>query len=275
MTSHLDLDALADRLAEPSAEDPTSTHLAGCAPCRGDLEALRAASERISADLAGLPAPVLPADLAERLASSLVETQPAGGGTVTTLPERRTPQRRWLPAAAAVVLLLAGAGFALSRLGGHGGGSSTSAAGAPAATGKAVDVVRNSSGTDYTSRATLAAAVPQLLTGSANGALTAQAPVAGAAPQPSSADAQTRAAVDPLARLRDNAGLAECLLALLPPDDPSARPLAIDYASFRGAPAMVVVLPSTLPGKLDVFVVGPGCSRANDSTLFYASVDKP
>jgi hypothetical protein len=35
------------------------------------------------------------------------------------------------------------------------------------------------------------------------------------------------------------------------------------------------VLPSALPKKLDVFVVGPSCSQANDSTLFYTSVDKP
>ncbi|MCU1591491.1 MAG: hypothetical protein JWP11_2747, partial [Frankiales bacterium] len=91
----------------------------------------------------------------------------------------------------------------------------------------------------------------------------------------SSADATSQVAADPLARLRSNAGLAECLLALLPPDDPSVKPLALDYGSYKGTPAMVVVLPGSAPRKLDVFVVGPGCSRANDSTLFYTSVDKP
>ena len=71
------------------------------------------------------------------------------------------------------------------------------------------------------------------------------------------------------------ATLAAYAVALLPPDDPSVQPLAIDYASFRGQPAMVVVLPGSVADKLDVFVVGPGCSRANDSVLFYTSVDKP
>ena len=275
MTGHLDLDLLADVLADEPA-DVAAAHLADCAQCRDDLEALRAASGSVRSRLAALPAPMLPPEVAARLARSVGETQPGtGGGSVTTLPARRSGQRRWLPAAAAVVLLLAGAGFALTRLTAHGRSSSTSAAGAAAPSEKAVDVVRNSSGTDYTSRGALAAALPALLAGTAGTAMSANAPVAGAAPRPRSADTQTRATADPLARLRDNAGLAECLLALLPPDDPAARPLAIDYASFRGAPAMVVVLPSTLPRKLDVFVVGPACSRANDSTLFYASVDKP
>jgi len=263
MTGHLDLDALADVLAG----EPASDHLAGCDACQADLDALQVASAQVTTDLAALPAPALPDDVAARLAG--LGTPPvASGGTVTTLPARRTT--RWLPAAAAAVLLLGGAAFGLTRLGGHdAGSSSTSAGGVKGADTAEIDVVRNSTGTDYTDRAALAAAVPQLLAGSAGAALSMQAPTTpgrGAAPKP---------AADPLARLRDNAGLAECLLALLPADDPSVRPLALDYASFKGAPAMVVVLPSSLPRKLDVFVVGPGCSRANDSTLFYASVDKP
>jgi hypothetical protein len=197
------------------------------------------------------------------------------GATVTTLPPARARRpHAWLPAAAAGLVLIAGVGYGLSRTGG-GSDSTGSAAGTSAKSKSApeIDVVRNSSGADYTSRATIAAALPGLLTGTAaQRDAVAAAPMQAASPQ---AGAQLAAPADPLARLRDNAGLAECLLALLPPDDPSVRPLALDYASYKGQPAMVVVLPSTLPKKLDVFVVGPGCSRANDSTLFYTSVDKP
>lgn len=261
---HLDLDGLADVLAGEGDSD----HVAACADCQGELDELRQGSGRVTSDLAALPPVQIPPALAAKIANGL---QPAAS-SVTTLPAARHAASsfpRWLPAAAAVVLLLGGAAYGVSRLGsGSSSSSATSASGdkAAAAAAPEADVVRNSSGADYTGRAGLAAAVPRLLAGTATAI--AAAPLNGA-------QTQTRAAGDPLARLHDNAGLAECLLALLPPDDPSVRPLAIDYASYKGAPAMVVVLPSTLPTKLDVFVVGPGCSRANDSTLFYTSVDKP
>jgi hypothetical protein len=260
---HLDLDALADVLAD----GPAPGHLAGCADCTAALDGLRQASARVTGELAELPPVPLPADVAARLQT--VESRPVAS-SVTTLPAPRPAgrsTRRWVPAAAAVVLLLGGAAYGVSRLSGGSSGSSTSAAaGSKAAAGPATgaELARNDSGADYTGRADLAAAVPALLAGTAKPA--AAAPLTGA---------QTRAAADPLARLRDNAGLADCLLALLPPEDPSVRPLALDYARYKGAPALVVVLPSAVPTKLDVFVVGPGCSRANDSTLFYTSVDKP
>jgi hypothetical protein len=269
MSEHLDLDVLADALAGTAAPE----HLARCPACTAALEELRIASDQVASQLSALPPVPIPDDVAIRLTVPHADT----GATVTTLPPASSrTQRRWLPAAAAGLVLLAGAGYGASQLGsGSGSGSSTSAgdAGAKRAAPE-VDVVRNSSGADYTDRASLASALPSLLSGDAaarDTTLSLPAPAAGA-----SAEANTQmAAADPLARLRDNAGLAECLLALLPPEDPSVRPLAIDYATYKGAPAMVVVLPATVPDKLDVFVVGPECSRANDSTLFYTSVDKP
>ncbi len=309
LDAHLDLDALADVLAG----EPAPAHLAGCAGCAATLAELRVASDAVTRALSALPAVSVPTDVASRLSSALVSAEPADaadtsratepgrapasghapettGGTVTTLPPpsargARWDARRWLPAAAAVVLLLTGAGYGLSRLGGGGEADSTSTASGAKAAAAPLDVVRNSTGTDYTDRATLALAVPRLLTGTSQDTTAqAPAPALGAPTRPGSGgtartsaapEIQSQVVADPLARLRDNAGLADCLLALLPADDPSARPLALDYAAFRGAPALVVVLPSSLPRKLDVFVVGPGCSRANDSTLFYTSVDKP
>jgi hypothetical protein len=37
------------------------------------------------------------------------------------------------------------------------------------------------------------------------------------------------------------------------------EPLAVDYARFAGAPALVVVLPAREAGAVDVAVVGPDC----------------
>lgn len=280
---HLDLDALADVLTgEPSlgAEE----HVAGCARCRTALSDLRAAQAEVAGALAALAAPAMPADVAGRLHDALRTAAATAGGATTTVtpfpraesrPGRGTNGARWLPAAAAAVVLLGGAGFVASRLGGgadgsRAGGSATAAKSAPE-----LAVERNSSGADYTDRASLAAAVADLLAGKRSGqdssALSAQAP-AGTAQQKATAPT---AAPDPLARLRGKAGLADCLLALLPPDDPSVQPLALDYAAFRRKPAMVVVLPGAAPNKLDIFVVGPACSRANDSVLFYTSVDRP
>jgi hypothetical protein len=278
-SEHLDLDALADAAAgEPGPG--TTDHLAGCAQCEAEVDRVRASQAPVTAALSALPDEDLPTDVAAAIAAALAaESRATGTASVTTLPPRaERTARRWLPAAAAVVLVLAGAGYGITQLGSSGSTDSSTASDAGAARNRAetLGVVRNDTGNDYTGRATLAAAVPQLLAGTAAqdkaaAGSAAAPPAAATVPQRS---AQTLAAADPLARLRDNTALADCLLALLPPEDPDARPLALDYALFNGQPALVVVLPSALPNKLDVFVVGPGCSQANDSTLFYTSVDR-
>lgn len=289
---HLDLDALADAASSDDVNEGSAAHLAGCAQCRAALDEVRAASALVSADLSALPLPTVPDDVLAQLSDALraAAGAPASSASVTTLPTaaRWSPQR-WLPAAAAIALLLAGAGYGISRLaGGSDVNTAASGSAAKAAAAPELNVVRNSSGADYTDRASLTAALPQLLAGTAaaqRDALAAApggpAPLRGAAPLSSAAPTNGTGAgttmqttADPLARLRDNAGLADCLVALLPPD-PSVRPLALDYASYRGTPALIVILPSQLRDKLDVYVVGAGCSQANDSTLFYASVDKP
>ncbi|MCU1590832.1 MAG: hypothetical protein JWP11_2088, partial [Frankiales bacterium] len=173
---HLDLDALADALAADGSSD---THLAGCPDCRAALDELRVASALISTQLGALPAVALPGPAADRLHRALAAPDGAG---VTTLPRATArPTRQWLPAAAAVVLLLAGAGYGISRLGGSDGSSATSAAGKSAGVDASaeINVVRNSSGADYTDRASLVAAVPGLLAGTAVAPKTAAAPAPG------------------------------------------------------------------------------------------------
>jgi hypothetical protein len=278
MNAHLDLDALADVLAD---EPPAGAlaHLVGCADCRAGLEDLRAGSELVAGALAGLPDPELPPGLVERLDAALRDGA-LTTAAVTTLPVARNRSTRWLTAAAAGVVLLGGAGYGVSQLTGRPSGSSSSstAAGVRGSTTApaGAPIVRDQPGTDYTDAHALAAAVPALLGGAAD---TMSLKAAGPSPlsgstAPQEAAPLARSAADPLAGLRTPAGLADCLTALLPADDPAVRPLALDYAAYRGTPALVVVLPATDPARVDVFVVGPGCSRANDSTLLYTSVPR-
>ncbi|MCU1692730.1 MAG: hypothetical protein JWM64_1821, partial [Frankiales bacterium] len=81
-------------------------------------------------------------------------------------------------------------------------------------------------------------------------------------------------AVDPLARLRVPAELAACLGELAGPDT-DVVPLALDYARYRGAPALAVVLPSARADRVDVFVVGAGCTAGDDQTLFFTRQPRP
>lgn len=306
-SAHLDLDALADALA---GERLDAGHLEGCASCTSRLAELAAADRRVSEVLSTLPAPPVPDDLAERLTAALaaepalpseLPSERATAASVTALPARSPRRRGWLPAAAAAVLLVAGGGLGYALLSGAGAGSDS--AGSTAAGGGAgLDLVLNASGTDYADPAAVAGVLPGVLTGSAgttalspmsvpdaesrsleegsatsSGAAADQArgsaderDAAGAAqaPEPASAD-------DPLARLRTVDGLADCLAALLPPDEPEVQPLALDYAQFQGQPALAVLLPDPEPDTLSVFVVGPGCSQSDDSLLQFLRVDAP
>jgi hypothetical protein len=284
MTGHLDLDALSDAIAGGDAADAADpAHLRDCADCQGALQELRAASAASTAALAGLPPVPMPPDIAARLHEALADAAATDDddeptlGTLTTLPARPAAgPGRWLTAAAAALVVLAGAGYGISQLTGR--QSDTASSGAARAAAPTANIVRNSSGNDYLDRTALLTAVPGLLKGDAlrvagTAGADAGAPQKAAGVKPSAAAAA--AGADPLARLRTDAGLADCLVALLPPDDASVKPLAIDYGAFKGTPALVVLLPSSLPKKVDIFVVGAGCSQANDSTLFYTSADRP
>jgi hypothetical protein len=289
-----------------------SGHLAGCPSCASRLAELRAAEARVVATLAALPPPPVPEDLAERLTSALsAETAGRGGGrgtgTVTALPARPARARRtWLPAAAAGVLLLSGAGLGLALLGDGGAeDGADSAADTTAAASATAGLLLTSSGTDWADAQAVTEALPRVLAGSTDrvallgdddatdgeggdaagggsGELAAtqedarQSRAAEAAPAPDAQAAQAPGAVaDPLARLRTPTGLASCLAALLPPDQPDVQPLALDYAQYEGQPALAVLLPDPDPAQLSVFVVAPGCSQEDDGTLYFVRVPRP
>lgn len=287
---HLDLDALADALA---GEGSGKAHLGSCSSCTSRLAELAAAEARVTAALGTLPVPTVPAAVVDRLTAAFAAEAPLTAqpsSTVTPLSSARPPRRRWLPAAAAAVLLVSAAGIGYAVLADPGGGDD---AASTAATQPGP--VLNASGTDYGDEAAVAAVLPAVLGGTAgaadrfsagsapearsqqdsaagstssqqsDSALTAQAPapVAGAR------------AADPLERLRTPDGLADCLSALVPPEEPDLQPLALDYAQYQGSPALAVVLPDPDPGKLAVYVVGPACTQGGEDLLRFLRVEAP
>ena len=168
---------------------------------------------------------------------------------------RRLPRGRWVAVSVAALtlgsLILAGGliSLALRDPGPAPGPPPASAGLAPQ------PFPRGQSGVDYRpDRALLRSALPGLLAGRS---------LAGASPA-----AQ-------LAPLRQPARLAGCLSALLPPEQPTVRPVALDYARFIGQPALVVVLPAQDPQQVEVFIVGPGCTAAEENLLFYARLPRP
>jgi hypothetical protein len=307
--AHLDLDALADLLAGEGTEAQVD-HVAGCAECAERLAELDEAQVPVAAALAALPAPALPADLADRLLAALdaegplpaVEPEgprgstplpppdereqllvppgsgaaPAGGARTVTPLRRPAPQRRslptWLPGAAVVVLVLSAGGLAVSTLAGGSGDDADTTAGAGDSAASAPEsasagVVTNDSGTDYAAAPdAFDRLLPEVLAGEAQ-----SGSIEMSAPAPASSAFSADSGLD---RLRAPAALDACLSALVPPDG-SAEALAVDYAAYAGEPALVVVLSSSDPSKVDVYVVGPGCAPGNDSTLFFTRVDRP
>jgi hypothetical protein len=270
VSSHLDLDALADLLAglEPPA------HLAGCTGCQARLAELSTALGSVTQALRALPEPELPAGLTDRLLATLASTAaqasatpPVGApvaaapGTATVVPlaGRRTGTPRWMLAAggvAAAAAVVVGV-FVVVRPGSS-GSKATSAPDAPA-------IARNDTGTAYTKdAASLTAVLPGLLAGKAvtpKGAAELAAPQAGSLP-------------DSLAPLRVPATLAACLSSLTDPGDPGL-PLALDYGTFDGQPALLVILPAPKPGYVYAYFVGPQCAPADSKLLFFEKIPKP
>ena len=309
MSGHLDLDALADLLAG-EGDDAQIDHLAACASCSAALADLDQASTDVRATLAALPAPTVPDDLAARLDAALLAAreEPAPRrrtGRVTPLPvtplpviplpvddgagvpralsdgavddgpgePRRgaadqpgpavPPQRRpgrsrrpaLLAAAAVAATAVVGLGGAAlwAGLGRGGGDSVTAAAGsaaAPAEAGRAAQTVTDSGRAYGPGAGGLAAALPALLGQVA------------ASPSRSAGS---------LARLHEPAELAGCLSAL----PPGAPPLALDYATYDGRPALVVVRPAADPAEVEVAVVGEGCREGSADRLLLTTLPRP
>ncbi|MBW3639789.1 MAG: hypothetical protein KY451_08075 [Actinobacteria bacterium] len=252
----------------------------------------------MSASLAALPPPPLPPELAARISAAIAaeaEAAPAppvpapapsvASATVTPLPGRRPSSRRtWPLSVAAGVVLVCAVGLGYAQLAGSKNAGQVTAADSAAGVAAPEAVLpRSASGIDYADPAAVTAGLPSVLVGSApreplgatSGSDRAAPPAEPLASSSGASGPEAALAADPLARLRDPAGLASCLLALLPPEEPDVRPLALDYARYGATPALAVVLPDPDPAKVSVFVVGPDCSKDNDSTLLFTRLTKP
>jgi hypothetical protein len=267
MSEHLDLDALADVLAGVGP----SAHLDACEDCRAALVRLEGALPAVATSLSALGVPAEPAGLGDRLAAAVEAARGPRVATVVPLaPRRRTRLLPVLGAVAAAAALAVGTVVVVQQ---RDGGD----------TEEGTSFALSNTGTDYNHDGkALRLALPQLLEGGAPATASAKvfsAEKDTAVPGPTATlgrSAAAPAAADPLATLRTDAGLAACLVALTDPADPDAGvPLALDYAAYEGQPALVVVLPTSKPEKVDVFVVGAGCSQADAKLLFFTRLTKP
>jgi hypothetical protein len=233
-TPHPDLETLAelaDRDVAPASETATATapadphtaellaHVAGCAACTADLEALRHVRETLRA----LPPVPMPPDVAERIEAALLAARAsstpiaASGVADTVVPLRQRSKSagrsgpaasRWrtLPygAAASIVVLVAVIVVGIVALG-HGGNNSKKSA-APAALSAAAAATSAgsttiASGTSYTSadlRSQVASVVTSNIPGAASNfpglAFGLSEAAAGSAPAPAAAASAPAAA---------------------------------------------------------------------------------
>jgi hypothetical protein len=235
--------------------------------------------------LRALPAVEMPADVAARLQAALAEADasPAPAGRRTTVVPLGTPRRWWrvhptaagLGAAAAVVALVAA--LVVGHNSGSGGGSTpqqtTSLARAPSNT-VLNDLSSTASGTDYT-KGNLAATVPALVAGPTAQMRTKAAPTAprtGAGTNNSAGTSAVAGVPAALLRLKDSPdALRSCVLGVEAGGD-IERPLAIDFAHYQGAPAVLIVLPGLNSGFVDAWFVGAACSEADAHLLGYKAL---
>ena len=273
---HLDLDALADVLAGRNAQRQCRAPDAECAQCRAALEDRRgcAGTPRTSS---ALPARAMPDDVAARLGHAFRDCRPSrpAGHRLRDHPadgavrQRRSAGCRPPQRSSCCSPAPATASAAWQRLDSSGQHrserqrsqsrrrtrGSPSSATAPAPTTPTAPASRPRCRSSSRGRRR-----PSGTPSPAGDGTVAHAPeqAAGTAP----ARRRRNAAADPLARLRDNAGLADCLVALLPPGRP-VGPAAGDGLRVvpRHAGDGRRRCRGSTADKLDVFVVGPGCSR--------------
>lgn len=265
-STHLDRPALAELdegLLGAAAAAHARLHLAGCPECRERLAWVAG----VRAALAAAPAEPLPESVGARLDAALKAAGRPAAVTVHREVAPRAPRRRWRPngewlaagAAASIVLLLVGA---LVLGGNKGGSNNTSTSADGSARGRSGDTAGGgvvTSGRNYTAT-TLAAAVPAL--------------VAGRVSVPLAAADSRAAAAAPGAGLGRPGALEPCVAELA--GRSGVRPLAVDLARFAGKPAAVIVLPETgQPSTLDIWVVGPGCSRGDPQLIYFTRLPRP
>lgn len=287
---HLDLDVLADleeNIAAPVVEQAARAHLDVCPECRDRLAHLRTTRALLST----LPAEPMPEAVATRISAALGQAAAPASGTVVPINRRtrpwNSPAVAGAAAVAAVVVLIGGliAGHVIHR-----GGKSASTAGAALGTTtrpKAADSTSTkewATGANYNA-ATIATLVPRLVTGTpptnpsfgteagggANGS--AGAAVTSGSAQAPKATAPTPGAITQEEMRSNPSAVAACATILA--DGVPTVPVAVDFASFEGKPAVIFALPAVgNTAHLDVWVVKSTCS-ASSLDVYFRRIPKP
>jgi hypothetical protein len=280
-----DLDTLADYVeglldGTPEAE-AVAAKIAEDPAWADTYSQLTRANPAVTAALAGLADPPVPPSVSANLRSALAAERPAADEDDADIIATPTPLRHpehgkgirvaaWLAAACVVALALVGGISQLSKNTSSDDSASSSAGSAPKAVRASAsadpDHVRVT-GTAYAAtqfgpqvRALVAQTpatevpVPGATTKAPSGQTT-EAPnsPATAAPSVEAAPAQRQIAAS-LRRLAAPDALNNCLSTFGGFD-----PLAVDYATYNGRPAVVVVTVGDNARELHVTVVGPGC----------------
>jgi hypothetical protein len=269
--AHLDLDHLADLdedLLAPPETAAAEAHLAGCAECRQRAADIRTARALLST----LPAEAMPTAVAARIDSALASLPST---TIVPLAGRR---RSWRAhptmaglGAAATVAALVGA-LVVARASSHhdnSPGAGAPASGAAAARAPLSLPPATTTGTKYTA-ANLPKTVPALLSPH-------QAPLhaqSQASPTPQTAAGVTKANAVPASLSRlfgSDTALEDCVRSVEAPG-PYVTPLAIDFATYAGAPSVLIVLPGLEPGTIGAWFAGPACDGSDEHLVIYTAV---
>lgn len=277
-----ELSAYADGSLDAAAAGVVGAHVESCAECAGDLRALAF----VAGELATLPAPTMPGDVALRLDEAIARERRAHPAADGAPPGRGRGGPSWAAggAAAAVVIGLVaviGIGAVVNKVGqGSAAKDATGAAGAPAAglDREAGPTAVYTSGTDY-SKVRLPDQLSTVLDRPADEELddvaeslaqtpTGSAPVTPATPRAAARDSELTA----LKSVADPARLKACVETL----SPGAQPVAVDFARFEGRPAILIAFPGE-GSQLEVYVVGPNCGidAGTDDSLHYQVVNRP
>ncbi|HVF20703.1 MAG TPA: hypothetical protein VNA14_10720 [Mycobacteriales bacterium] len=254
-------------------------HVIGCSSCATSV----AGVQRATTALASLPSLAMPVDVITALERALADEvasgdrppgdqAPEGITSIAAARRRRTGRAGPIAAAAAVIGLAAALGAGVLRDGA--GDDSAPLAGAAAeqdtGAGKAAPIILRS-GTDYSAEV-LDVEVRDRLGSAESPALTAQAPAAdgtgGDARTAGSAEAASLDMAAAAPTLTDEE-LQSCVDELS--GTPGTAALLVDFATYAGEPAVVVVLPFR-EGRVDVFVVRPQCRVGNDALIFFKRV---
>jgi hypothetical protein len=276
VSGHVDLATLADveeGIAGTAVEVATRTHLDACAQCRDRLTRLRTTR----ALLTTLPSEPMPDDVRARVDAALDGAGEERTGTVVPMARRgrawNNPAIAGVAAAVAVVVLIGAlvAGNVIHRNGNGNESASTSSplagAGKSDAGGSAATTKEWATGTTYTA-ATIATLVPRIVVGTPPSPVSNTTAQTAPTPQPATATGFTQE------QLRDSpAAVAACGTVLA--DGVATRPVAVDFASFDGKPAVVFALPAAAhPTLLDVWVVRSTCGSSS-LDLYFQRIPRP